>query len=151
ARTRMREGTQVLELTQLPVTIMRLSLGLILFTSTLRLCVASGTPASESQTPSQATSTAIVEAHPTLSLDGTWRVMPLPLSAEGEAGYAWFMHTNSERLAAQVPGEIHLDLMRAGKMEDPDIGDNARRACRWPENYSWWYRTEFVVPVGFRQ
>jgi hypothetical protein len=96
-------------------------------------------------------SQAIKEAHPTVNLNGTWPVTALPLDVEGEAGYRTFTHTNGERLAAQVPGEIHLDLMRAGRMEDPDISDNARTRCRWPEEHSWWYRTEFSLPSGFRQ
>ncbi len=93
---------------------------------------------------------AIRDSHPTLSLVGPWQVTPMPLTAEGEAGYRSFMQTNPQVVAAQVPGEIHLDLMRAGLMEDPDIGDNARQHCRWPEQHSWWYRTEFIVPAGFR-
>jgi len=73
---------------------------------------------------------AIKEAHPTLNLNGTWSVTALPLEAEGEAGYKTFKQSTGERLAAQVPGEIHLDLMRAGKMPDPNISDNARTQCR---------------------
>ena len=77
----------------------------------------------------------------TLSLDGDWTVTPLPL----DANYKLFMATNAERIPARVPGEIHLDLMRAGRMEDPDVGDNARTRCRWPEGSSWWYARDFVV------
>jgi len=85
----------------------------------------------------------------TLSLDGIWSVTPLPLKVEGEAGYRLFSQTNGEQFAAQVPGEIHLDLMRAGRMEDPDISDNARERCRWPEQSSWWYRKQFTVSSSF--
>src|SRR3974390_1041434 len=77
----------------------------------------------------------------TLSLNGVWSVTPMPLPAAGEDGYRALIKTNSESFRAQVPGEIHLDLMRAGRMEDPDVSDNARERCRWPEQYSWWYRT----------
>jgi beta-mannosidase len=94
---------------------------------------------------------AIREAHQTVNLNGTWSVTALPLDVEGEAGYVTYTRGPGERLAAQVPGEIHLDLMRAGRMEDPNISDNARTRCRWPEKHSWWYRTEFTVPSGFRQ
>ena len=75
----------------------------------------------------------------------------MPLAAEGDTGYKMFTQTNAERLPAQVPGEIHLDLMRLGLMPDPDISDNARERCRWPEEHSWWYRTEFTPPPGFLQ
>jgi beta-mannosidase len=89
------------------------------------------------------------EAHQTLSLDGAWTITPMPLEAEGETGYKLFTETNAERLPAQVPGEVHLDLMRLGRMPDPDISDNAREHCRWPEEHSWWYRIEFTPPAGF--
>ena len=91
------------------------------------------------------------EAHQTLSLDGHWEVRALPLAEAGEAGYRTYLNGAGEPLAAQVPGEIHLDLMRAGKMDDPDISDNARTRCRWPEQHSWWYRTTFTPPAGLRQ
>jgi beta-mannosidase len=92
---------------------------------------------------------AIKEAHQTLSLNGTWTVTAMPLEAEGESGYKMFTEANAERLPAQVPGEVHLDLMRLARMPDPDISDNAREHCRWPEEHSWWYRTGFTPPPGF--
>jgi beta-mannosidase len=91
----------------------------------------------------------VQDAHPTLSLDGEWTVTPMALGDEGETGYKKFLQTNGEHFKARVPGEVHLDLMRAGKMDDPDISDNARKSCRWPENHSWWYRTEFNLPAVF--
>ena len=91
------------------------------------------------------------EVHQTLSLDGNWEVTALPLDAAGEAGYRAYLKGAGERLTAQVPGEIHLDLMRAGKMDDPDVSDNARARCRWPEQRSWWYGTTFTPPAGLRQ
>jgi hypothetical protein len=77
----------------------------------------------------------------TLPLDGAWTVTPLPL----DASYHLFTLTNGERIPAGVPGDIHLDLMRTGRMQDPDIGDNARTRCRRPESNSWWYAREFVI------
>ena len=91
------------------------------------------------------------EVHQTLGLDGNWVATALPLEAAGEEGYRTYSSGAGERLAARVPGEIHLDLMRAGKMDDPDISDNARTRCRWPERHSWWYRTTFTPPADLRQ
>src|SRR5512143_3740081 len=49
-------------------------------------------------------------------------------------------------LDAVVPGEIHLDLMRAGL-----IGDVARDlnflSARWIEEYLWTYRRDFDAPA----
>ncbi len=79
------------------------------------------------------------------SLDGEWSLVSLPLESSGCPGYEELSHTDRERLTARVPGEVHLDLMRAGLMGDPNVGDNARTSCRWPEEYSWWYHTEFTL------
>ena len=51
-------------------------------------------------------------------------------------------------IAARVPGEIHLDLMRAGQMEEPLVSTNAWE-CRWPEKKSWWYRMHFDATAAF--
>jgi len=53
-------------------------------------------------------------------------------------------------LTAQIPGEIHLDLMRAGQMPDLAVGANMPE-CRWPETKSWWYRTRFETDADFLQ
>ena len=84
----------------------------------------------------------------TMSLNGAWTVLPTPLALDGEAGCQEVSSHAGDWLPAQVPGEIHLDLMRAGKMDDPEIGDNARRS-RWPEEHAWWYRTTITVTEDF--
>jgi len=85
----------------------------------------------------------------TLILDGVWSLSQLPLEAEGAAGYAALAETDDQPLECRVPGEVHLDLIRVGRMKDPSLSDNARTECRWPEQYSWWYRTELEVPPSF--
>ena len=92
----------------------------------------------------------VSKVYQTLSLDGAWTVSALALDIEGTEGYRLLKSGRHESLPAQVPGEVHLDLMRIGRMKDPDFSDNARTQCRWPEKYSWWYVKEFVVPAGFR-
>lgn len=98
-----------------------------------------------------AASTATGPRQPTIVLNGEWSVTALPLDTRDEPGYATFAASDAERLPAKVPGEIHLDLMRAGRMEDPAISDNARTKSRWPEEHSWWYQKEFSVPREFLQ
>lgn len=82
------------------------------------------------------------------SLDGTWRVTRLPLQAEGLGGVSKLATPGAKTIDAPVPGEIHLDLMRSGEMEDPSTSANSRKD-RWPERYSWWYQTRFEPPAGF--
>lgn len=49
----------------------------------------------------------------TIRLDGAWRVRPEPLPCAGRRGLARIRKARTGWLAAAVPGEIHLDLMRA--------------------------------------
>ncbi len=84
----------------------------------------------------------------TQSLNGSWQVRPEPLTRIGEPGLEEVEKARDGWLAAQVPGEIHLDLIRAGQMPEPTVGTNAPK-CRWPETKSWWYRTQFDVSADF--
>lgn len=45
-------------------------------------------------------------------------------------------------LQATVPGDVHLDLMRAGRIADPLVGDGAAH-CRWIGEREWWYARTF--------
>ncbi len=83
-------------------------------------------------------------------LDGAWSVRPEAFGCTGEAGLAQALggQTQEGWLPAQVPGEIHLDLIRAGQMPEPSLGTNMPD-CRWPETKSWWYRTTFTLDQGF--
>jgi len=83
-----------------------------------------------------------------ISLDGAWQVRQEPLTLSGEAGLERVLQAGEGWIAARVPGEVHLDLMRAGLMADPSVGTNAP-ADRWPENSSWWYRASVVVGREF--
>ena len=84
-----------------------------------------------------------------ISLNAGWRL-------------AWFEEGEGVRLGAHlpkcnagewmdavVPGDVHLDLMRAGMISDPFIGLNYLD-CRWVEEKEWWYRRDFLVPEKFR-
>ncbi len=81
----------------------------------------------------------------THSLDGSWdlhwhdgqRGSSLPYVAGREPDPA-------RRLAAQVPGEVHLDLVRAGLIAEPGDGLN-HLACRWVEEQFWIYRRTITV------
>ncbi|MBM3473338.1 MAG: hypothetical protein FJX75_08735 [Armatimonadetes bacterium] len=84
----------------------------------------------------------------TISLDGKWAVRPEAFDCAGVAGLARVLAARDGWLDATVPGEVHLDLMRAGQMPDPVIGANAPD-CRWPETRSWWFRVEFEVRPDF--
>jgi len=49
---------------------------------------------------------------------------------------------------AQVPGDVHLDMIEAGLIDNPFFGRNADH-CLWMESKDWWYRKSFKVPDSF--
>ena len=84
----------------------------------------------------------------TISLNGSWAVCPRDFNCAGEAGLRAVLEEQNDWIPAQVPGEIHLDLMRAGQMPDPSVGANMP-LCRDPETKSWWFRTNFKLSEDF--
>ena len=52
-----------------------------------------------------------------------------------------------EWLPATVPGGIHTDLMAAGRIPDPFVGDNERRV-QWVAREDWRYRRTFTIEPG---
>jgi beta-mannosidase len=67
----------------------------------------------------------------TLSLSGQWQFR--------EAGtLAWF--------DANVPGGVHTDLLAAGQIPDPFVGDNEARVA-WVAEREWEYHTTFDAPA----
>jgi beta-mannosidase len=80
------------------------------------------------------------------SLDGMW----LLKGTDGRRGdiASYCVPDVDERafFEAQVPGEVHLDLMRMGRIADPREGTNALDA-RWVEEQFWIYRRRFEAPA----
>lgn len=87
------------------------------------------------------------------SLDGTWKLCwgdgtrgRLPYVPE----YARAGRLDASRyLDARVPGEVHLDLARAGWIPDPYVKGQVL-AARWVEECLWTYRREFTAPAAAR-
>jgi beta-mannosidase len=61
------------------------------------------------------------------SLDGAWELRE------------W---QSDQVYKAQVPGCVHLDLMKAGAIEDPFVGDNEYRSA-WVHETDWEYLRSF--------
>lgn len=51
---------------------------------------------------------------------------------------------------AQVPGEVHTDLLRQGLIADPFYRDN-ESTLQWIGKTDWEYQTRFTVAAGLRQ
>lgn len=83
-----------------------------------------------------------------LPLNGKWKVKDEKLSCRGMDGLHTVMKIDSGWMSAIVPGEIHLDLMRAGRLDEPLVSLNAKKS-RWPEKRSWWFMRSFKVPAYY--
>jgi beta-mannosidase len=80
-----------------------------------------------------------------IDLDGAWRLAHSD-GRRNRFGYAHLPDDDDrDWLDAIVPGEVHLDLMRAGVIGDPALGLNSRDS-RWVEECFWHYRRAFDVP-----
>ncbi|MDH7570946.1 MAG: glycoside hydrolase family 2, partial [Armatimonadota bacterium] len=79
------------------------------------------------------------------SLDGDWTLTYFPEGAEDVPTPGSLQHLNAPTLPAKVPGNVELDLMRAGVLPDLFHGDKVHQ-LRPFEFYEWWYRRRFVPP-----
>ena len=70
---------------------------------------------------------------------GYWPYVPLKEKSM-ETGQT--LHGVTSWIPAKVPGGVHADLFRAGKIEDPYFGQNSLK-CEWAEHRWWMYRTSF--------
>jgi len=65
--------------------------------------------------------------------------------SEYASGERFNFHTDADItgwLPAQVPGDVHLDLMKEKIIKDPYYGIESDH-CIWIEEKDWWYRTIF--------
>ncbi|MEN3188637.1 MAG: glycoside hydrolase family 2 protein [Atribacterota bacterium] len=85
----------------------------------------------------------------TVSLNGSWTLESFPYGEGFKHNAQRPDYLPREPLSASIPGEVHLDLLRAGRIEEPLFGENAKE-CRWIEEREWWYRREFEVPEELR-
>ncbi|MFL5728496.1 MAG: glycosyl hydrolase 2 galactose-binding domain-containing protein [Cytophagaceae bacterium] len=59
-------------------------------------------------------------------------------------GWEFSKAGSKEWLPAQVPGNVHMDLLRNKKIEDPFYGTN-EKSLQWIEKENWEYRTTFTI------
>jgi len=77
-----------------------------------------------------------------LSLGGLWN---LYFGPQGEVKSIDEAKGKFQCISASVPGDVYLDLLKAGLIEDPFFGKNYLDLRRF-EFYQWWYEKEFTVP-----
>ena len=80
-----------------------------------------------------------------ISLNGSWRIRGFDGQHGSPEAFVGAGADETLFLDAAVPGEVHLDLMRAGLIDDVNIARNAE-AARWVEECVWVYRRTFSTP-----
>lgn len=81
----------------------------------------------------------------TESLDGVWRLSYGPQKAGGPRTPADLPTANWQTVDAAVPGNVELDLMKAGKLPNLAVGNNIY-LLRELEYDQWWYQRSFPAP-----
>jgi beta-mannosidase len=84
-------------------------------------------------------------ARQAVSLDGAWQLSYGAQRPDGPRTPADLARAGWPNIAATVPGNVELDLMKAGKLPDLSVGNNVYRTREW-ENHQWWYQRKFPTP-----
>jgi len=80
-----------------------------------------------------------------ICLDGDWQLVHFPEGERRGAHPDGLSSIDVPSVPARVPGNVELDLVRAGVIPDPFYADNVRR-LRAFESHEWWYTREFTLP-----
>src|SRR6185295_8052305 len=78
-------------------------------------------------------------------LTASWRIMHVEPNL-GLTAACSAMPFDERWVPATVPGDVHLDYLKAGKILDPFFGLNHDK-IRWMEEMDWWYVTEVTAPA----
>ncbi len=84
----------------------------------------------------------------TFSLDGEWLLYHFEHGTQAIHTPADLLASELTPIPATVPGNVEIDLQRAGILPDPFVGDNIR-LLRPFEFHEWWYRREFTPPGDY--
>jgi beta-mannosidase len=83
-----------------------------------------------------------------ISLDGEWLLYHYEHGTLEIETPADLLASGLVPIPARVPGNVELDLQRAGALPDPFVGANIR-LLRPFEFHDWWYRREFDLPAEY--
>ena len=81
----------------------------------------------------------------TISLDGSWQLSYGPQRSDGPRSPEDLARAGWPAIAATVPGNVELDLMKAGLLPELSVGTNIYR-LRELEGNQWWYQRKFPTP-----
>jgi beta-mannosidase len=85
----------------------------------------------------------------TLSLNSesstTWTLYFGPQDENAPQNPVELKKSKYQHIDATVPGNVEIDLLKAGLIEDPMKGDHVYDLRKF-ETYNWWYRRNFIRP-----
>ena len=84
------------------------------------------------------------------SLNGSWQLAGIEKGRGNWALPDSLLPSGAIKADAYVPGEVHVDLHRAGLIPDPYYAKNAED-LQWIEDKEWWYKQTFEVDEDFKQ
>ncbi len=79
-----------------------------------------------------------------LDLNGTWTLAWCEPGRGEERGWPTLGVECPNAVSATVPGDVHLDLIEAGVIDEPLHGLNSRD-CAWMEEMDWWHSRSFAL------
>lgn len=80
-----------------------------------------------------------------ISLDGDWHLYFFPEESRTAAGPSDLEPSGLTPIQASVPGNVEIDLVKAGLLPDPFISNNIFK-LRGYEGHEWWYQKSFMLP-----
>ena len=80
-----------------------------------------------------------------ISLCGEWKLYYGPYDKNDRATPDELRNRNWPGIPAKVPGNVELDLLASGKINNPEVGNNIYD-LRIYEAYQWWYTRIFQTP-----
>ncbi len=80
-----------------------------------------------------------------MNLHKNWKLMDFAPGQGLSAGAHMPEYDDSDWLPADVPGDVHTSLVKAGRILPPFYNMNAE-TCQWVEEREWWYRATFWWP-----
>ena len=80
-----------------------------------------------------------------ISLNGLWKLYYGLSDKSAPSTPDELNNSNWPQIPATVPGNVELDLMAAGLVKNPEVGNNVYDLRKY-EAYQWWYFREFDTP-----
>lgn len=87
-----------------------------------------------------------IRAGSSVSLNGEWKLYYWQQPEYAITTPDGIALMNPKSITAQVPGNVEIDLQRAGLAADPRVGSHIFDFRKW-ESYQWCYDRQFTVPL----